>query len=567
MYDASRMSAHVAGSTRKLHASDAREQDSDDGLRLLRERIRLFAASFTLLSVTASLACPAVGVLVLDSTWGEQFSHPGNLAGLVAPLPLAGIWGLCQFTNPSRRLLLALDFIGTFSFCLGWAVMSGFAPSAAHPALDVGAALAGNPPIGVFANMAVLYLRAAVIPGTPRRTLIVSLVSSAPVVGLTWWIRAAVGTPAAASFAVGTTLLTLWIVPGPAIVTWVVYSLRRQIREARQLGQYTLEAKIGEGGMGVVYRARHALLRRQTAIKLLPPDRANANDIARFEREVQETSRLTHSNTVAIYDYGRTSDGVFYYAMEYLDGLSLEELVHHDGPQHPGRVVHILRQACGALGEAHDRGLIHRDIKPANLHLCVRGGAADHVKVLDFGLVKDIGGEDDTRSANPSGPNPLSTQGSFLGTPLYMAPEAVARTSDVDARTDLYALGAVGYFLLTGTPVFRARTIVEVCAMHLHHPPETPSLRLGSDLPVDLEALVLGCLAKSPKDRPQTASDLALSLAGCRGVPAWTEAEARTWWTQRAPELLRRAQSERSGAATPSANTVAVDLDRRAHPA
>jgi serine/threonine-protein kinase len=317
-----------------------------------------------------------------------------------------------------------------------------------------------------------------------------------------------------------------------------------------QLGQYTLEAKIGEGGMGTVHRARHAFLRRPTAIKVLRTDRAGATSLARFEREVLQTSRLTHPNTVAIYDYGHTEDGNFYYAMEYLDGLSLEELGAQDGPQPPGRVVRIIRQACGALAEAHKRGIIHRDVKPANLYLCVRGDIPDYVKVLDFGLAKELW------TVQPE----LSTAGDFLGTPLYMSPESIAQPRDIDERADLYALGAVAYFLLTGSPPFDGDRLVEVCAKTLHLEPEPPSLRLGKPVPKTLEDLVLRCLAKLPEHRPATATELAEALSRCDDVPAWTDADAEKWWNERAPRLLAR---HGLGQQAVAAETT-VDLERRA---
>jgi hypothetical protein len=531
--------------------------ESQQGLDLLRERLGIWAGSFALLSVTASIGVNLAGVALLGRTWGQQIAHPGNLVWLAAPVPLVAIWAICRLGRPSRRALDLMDATGTFLFCLGWALMSYFAPAAAHPGLDLGTPPSPNPPIGVFANMAVLYLRAAILPSTARRTLLVSSAASLPVVVVAILIRQAHGTVEASSFAVGTALLSLWTVPGPAIVSWVIWRLQQQVRAAQQLGQYTLEAKIGEGGMGVVYRARHALLRRPTAIKLLPPQRAAAGDVARFAREVQQTSRLTHTNTIMIYDYGHADNGVFYYAMEYLDGVSLEDLVRHDGPQPPGRVVHILRQVCGALAEAHDNGLVHRDVKPANLHLCVRGGMADHVKVLDFGLVKQLTPDDADADQ--------SHDGNFVGTPLYMAPESISDGAHVDGRADLYAVGAVAYFLLTGTPPFLGTVAVEICGQHLLAPPEPPSVRLGVDLPASLEALVLRCLAKLPDDRPQSAVQLAEAATACRDVEPWTDDQARQWWRLRAGTV--RAKVERqsaSPAGDAGQGTVAVDLRARA---
>jgi eukaryotic-like serine/threonine-protein kinase len=292
---------------------------------------------------------------------------------------------------------------------------------------------------------------------------------------------------------------------------------------ARQLGSYTLDEKIGEGGMGAVYRAHHAMLRRPTAVKLLTPEKTDAAALARFEREVQLTSQLRHPNTIAIYDYGRTPDGIFYYAMEYLDGLSLESLVASDGVQPAGRVVHILLQAAGALAEAHGIGLIHRDIKPANIMLCERGGMPDVVKVVDFGLVKNLDAAD--------GDVALTNTNALTGTPLYLAPESITRPDRIDARIDIYALGAVGYFLITGTPPFTGQNVVEIAGHHLHTTPEVPSARLGRAVPPKLDALLVACLAKEPEARPRDAQALLTALLDCETESPWSGVAARGWWS------------------------------------
>ncbi len=301
-------------------------------------------------------------------------------------------------------------------------------------------------------------------------------------------------------------------------------SARQAAIRAKKLGQYQLEEKLGSGGMGTVYKARHALLRRPTAIKLLDPDKTTKEAVGRFEREVQLTSLLTHPNTVAIYDYGHTPEGVFFYAMEYLDGLNLDQFVREDGPQPEGRVIRILTQICGSLAEAHAVGLIHRDIKPANILLNRRGGVPDLVKLLDFGLVKAVDAEKEAS---------LTAAGSAAGTPLYMAPEAIERPDAVDARADLYAVGAVGYFLLTGKPVFEGQSVVEICMKQVKEPPLPPSERLGRPIAPDLEAVLLTCLAKSPDDRVQSARDL-VRLLKRAAATAWTDADADAWWDRRA---------------------------------
>ena len=323
------------------------------------------------------------------------------------------------------------------------------------------------------------------------------------------------------------TLYALLIVSSIAIFvfTVIVARLQREARkaaiEAQQLGQYTLEEKLGAGGMGVVYRGRHAMLRRPTAIKLLNAERIDDASIQRFEREVQITCQLNHPSTVQIYDYGRTPEGVFYYAMEYLDGIDLQTLVEQYGPQPAGRVIYILRQACGSLFEAHSQGLVHRDIKPANIMVNRRGGESDVVKVLDFGLVKSM---DDASQSSDKG------DGGLTGTPLYMSPEAIQSPMSVDARSDLYALGAVGYFLLTGRAVFEASNLTELCQMHVDAAPVPPSKRLGKPVSEELEDALLACLEKSRSKRPATTRNLAQMLDKCSEAPEWSLEKAETWW-------------------------------------
>jgi serine/threonine-protein kinase len=334
-------------------------------------------------------------------------------------------------------------------------------------------------------------------------------------------------------------------------ITRVIYGLRREVRRARQLGQYTLEEKLGEGGMGTVYRARHAMMRRPTAVKLLPPDKAGEANLARFEREVQLTAQLTHPNTITIFDYGRTPDGVFYYAMELLDGATLDDVVRLDGAQPPGRVLKVLAEVASALEEAHGVDFIHRDIKPANIILCSQGGKPDVAKLVDFGLVKDLAGADGVE---------LTSTEAITGTPLYLSPEALNAPEKVDARSDIYALGAVGYFLLTGEHVFTGHTLVEVCGHHLHTEPEPPSQRLGQPVPADLETVLLSCLAKEASDRPQSASELLARVHSCASWGEWNGGQARSWWRENG-ESLR--DLHREGAGSAHSLSIAVDLDRR----
>jgi len=302
-------------------------------------------------------------------------------------------------------------------------------------------------------------------------------------------------------------------------------SARKATLKAKQLGQYALDGEIGSGGFGTVYRGHHALMRRPVAVKLLDPRQANEHSIARFEREVQLTCQLTHPNTIALYDYGRTPDGLFYYAMEYLEGLALDKLVQGFGRQPEERVIHILRQVCGSLAEAHAQGLVHRDIKPANIFLTHRGGIPDFVKVLDFGLVK---------ARNLEGQAELTGATATLGIPLYMSPEAVRYPDCVDARSDLYSLGCVGYYLLTGETVFAGLSVGEVLMHQVESPPEKPSVRLRGPVSPDLEELLMSCLAKKPAERPASADAFEAALSKCAAATRWSRAEADAWWQKRA---------------------------------
>ena len=320
-------------------------------------------------------------------------------------------------------------------------------------------------------------------------------------------------------------LILLLCATGMFVLSNITWSRRLSEAELKlkQLGQYTLEEKIGAGGMGVVYRARHALMRRDTAVKLLLPDRADPAAIARFEREVCLTCQLTHPNTIQVYDYGHTPDGIFYYAMEYLRGLNLHDLVARYGPQPEGRVIHILAQVCDSLAEAHGVGLIHRDIKPANIFLCRRGGVADCVKVLDFGLVREYRGNDGNGS-NPASDNVIE------GTPWFTPPEAIHGNVKIDQRSDLYSMGALGYYLLTGKYIFDAETVAEIHEKQLRAAPIPPSQRTTMPISAAMEQLLLSCLAKEPATRPQTADELRTRLLACPAASEWPVAARIAWW-------------------------------------
>ena len=344
-------------------------------------------------------------------------------------------------------------------------------------------------------------------------------------------------------------LAFLGLTLGLAISFRVIKGLRRRIV---QLGQYTLVEKLCEGPACTVFLARHALLRRPTAIKLFKGDQADTEALARFEKEVQLTSELTHPNTVQIYDYGRTPDGVFYYAMEYLPGINLEQLVRLETTVPPARVVHILRQVCASLAEAHGRGLIHRDIKPENIILCERGGIPDFVKVFDFGLVQE--------AARPD-PAETSGQGVF-GSPGYIAPERLTTPERTDARADIYSLGAVAFFLLTGAIPFPGASNAEICTKVVHDPPPRPSDHSPVPIPAALDELVFACLAKNPEDRPGSAEEIATRLASMAFANEWTNAESRRWWQENLQQI-RSIESGGEPSAASWARTLDIDWKRR----
>jgi serine/threonine-protein kinase len=312
----------------------------------------------------------------------------------------------------------------------------------------------------------------------------------------------------------------------------VVYHLGTEVKRARELGSYRLEEKLGEGGMGEVWRARHRMLARPAAIKLIRPSfggsaRAGVSQeaVRRFEREAQVIARLRSPHTVELFDFGVAADGAFYYVMELLDGFDVDALVRRSGPVPAERAIHLLRQVCHSLSEAESCGLVHRDIKPANIFLCRYGEDYDFVKVLDFGIVK-------TTRDNPNAETML-TQGLTLhGTPAFIAPEQVVGGSDLDGRADIYSTGCVAYWLLTGQLVFSGESPMALLLHHAHTPPSPPSTRTELPIPPALDDLVLSCLAKDPAARPQSARELSRRLADITGLDPWTDEHAREWWTR-----------------------------------
>ncbi len=517
--------------------------DTGEAARYLQDRVARLGAAVFVMALVMGIASIATHVVSagLGTENGGIAHELVHLATLAPPLL---VWLRCRGKLMSTAVVEAIDAGLTVAACILYAMLGMSASTSLSVAFSVPLAMSYT-----------LLGRSIIVPSIYLRTLLISAAGAAPTIV---YFRMQ-GVPetfgqSPESARVFVSFGMLWCgfaVLAAAANSRQLYGLRARIREIGKLGQYTLEAKIGEGGMGAVYRATHAMLRRPAAIKLLSKDRTSEKDLARFEREVQLTSTLTHPNTIAIFDYGRTADGVFYYVMEYLEGWDLDRLVREHGPVPPPRVIHILAQVCAALVEAHARHLIHRDIKPANIVLTGRIDEPDVVKVVDFGLVKTLA----TNGAE-------SRSDTITGTPMYLSPEAIKTPDAVDERTDIYALGAVAYFLLSGREVFSGASVVEVLSRHMLEQPLPPSKHLIEPLSADLERLVLQCLAKDPAERPQSASSLRTLLLACEDASRYNRAEAFAWWLAHRPQLQTAAARVTAG----SPATMAVDLRGRSLP-
>jgi hypothetical protein len=533
------------GSSRDA-AEPAADSGDDDTRSVLQARLRLV---FTVLAgVALFYAASHLAALLLT---GSTSSPPlaGRISTWVIGVGNALLALRCGRGRRSLTELHTLDATATAVTCwLLAALLSHVGP-------------ANEASISIQLSVTyVLMARAVLLPSSGRRTLSVGALALIPAGLVGTWVRMG---PLELPATAGDWLMNGWIVFRNLVVTaflatltsQVIYGLRKQVQTSARIGQYVLREKLGEGGMGVVYRATHALLRRDTAVKLLLPNRVGAVELARFEREVKLTAQLTHPNTVAIFDYGRTPDGVFYYAMEYLDGGDLEQLVSYAGALPPARVIWILEQVCRALSEAHALGLIHRDVKPGNVLVCERGREGDVAKIVDFGLVKDLNASDESG---------LTHDQSLTGTPLYLAPEAITAPEGLDARSDLYSLGALAYFLLVGRPPFTARSIIEICAAHLHQPASAPSEERPGISP-ELDAAILRCLAKPPAARFQAAAELRTALLSDGSAGAWNAESASAWWHEHRARFRAHCeagrQSRGSDHVSGTDNTVRIRVD------
>ncbi len=388
------------------------------------------------------------------------------------------------------------------------------------------------------------------VPTMPLRAFLAAC-SAAAMGPLVLLIAVAMGNPLPSA----TVLLAMFIPSGLcalAVLAFatMIFRLFTDFENLQRLGSYALVERLGEGGMGEVWRARHRMLARPAAIKLIKADRLGPATGARggvaakrFEREARATAALTSQHTIDVYDFGVARDGRFYYVMEYLNGVDLETLIDRCGPMPAERAINILCQVCHSLAEAHSAGLVHRDIKPSNIFLCRRGLEYDFVKVLDFGLVKlDTGGDRGSR---------LTAEGTVSGTPAYMAPEMVMSPESVDHRTDLYALGCVGYWLMSGRPVFQGSSVMRIFTKHVQEAPPRLSHITELEVPDALEELLLRCLAKAPEDRPQAIAELWRGLEAVQTAQPWTQSRARAWWQRHFPESTGEPPPEAERASGP----------------
>jgi serine/threonine-protein kinase len=421
--------------------------------------------------------------------------------------------------SPGAALRLAGPFevVQAFTMALGFRAM----------AMESGSVVLGYSPVAVWALIFPL-----IVPGPTRRVVLATAATTA-MDPLGIWLNAAIGGRVPPSFLLSLLPTAVACVVAP-ITARILYGLTVEVTRAREMGSYHLLDKLGQGGMGEVWRAEHRMLARGAAIKLIRPAVLGAGGqeqagevLKRFEREARATAALRSPHTIEIYDYGIAADGTFHYVMELLEGFSLQTLVDRFGPVPPARAVSLLRQACHSLAEAHAAGLVHRDVKPANLFVCRLGLDVDFVKVLDFGLVK-------TRGVAAFGGESLTIEGAFTGTPGYMPPE-VAVGADIDGRADIYALGCVAYWLLTGELVFEGRTAMQMVVDHVKTAPVPPSRRARQAIPADLERIVLRCLEKEPSARPASVAELSRELAGLGLHEQWSEDRAREWWRTHEP--------------------------------
>jgi len=504
--------------------------DTAAGCNFVQQRIAFFGKLLTLLSGVSLIVGFSIDVLIFHMPAQHILRLRWTMGHAIGTVIIATVWLITRKGCIAAHLLEVLDAIGLVAACSAWAGM--VTPGEASSILN-----------GMLAVSLTILVRAIIVPSKPGRTMRLSALAFIPLILVAWrWARTLPVPPLmpnAFTFAAAQLAhLVLWsiaVIVAGSVTSRVIYGLRRTIRDANQIGPYTLEEKLGTGGMGEVWRARHRMLVRHAAIKLIRPEPLMAGGASsdvlmrRFEREARATAALRSPHTVQLFDFGQAEDGTLYYVMEMLVGMDLESLVARFGPIPAERAISILRQVCQSLGEAHHNGLTHRDIKPANIFVSRLGSEVDFVKVLDFGLVR-------LRHDRPTAVSvKLTADGTASGTPAYMAPEIVLGDPNYDHRVDIYAVGCVAYWLVTGKLVFEGSNAMHMMMDHARTPPPHPQTRTELPIPPELEQIILDCLEKDRAKRPQTAAELAERLASCETRDKWTAARAARWWTTHMP--------------------------------
>lgn len=479
----------------------------------------------------ASLACAGTAVVYyLANRWLQpELSEVRHQNWIALNLLAVLFFAVGLFAARRLKLLPPIHIVNlglVFSILVAWCI--SFLETALP--LEGSAVVRGTSAVAVWLAFVTMLVR-----HTPLATLIVGLVSASM-----WPLAYYVNLSLNGAAPLPGNRLAVWLLAPYVAAGWAyfmnlrIYQMEMQATRAEELGSYQLVYMIGQGGMGEVWRARHRLLARDAAIKLIRPELMQRNSARqadlmrrRFEREARATSSLQCPHTIFLFDFGMANNGSFYYVMELLNGISLQTLVERFGPQPASRVAHLLKQVCLSLEEAHRRGLVHRDIKPTNIFICKVGMQRDYVKVLDFGLVKHI---------DPTESTLITQEGTSAGTPAYMAPEAAMGIEKVDGRLDLYSLGCVAYFMLTGHMVFEENTSTATALAHVQKDPVPPSQRTELPVPPALETVILRCLAKKPEDRPRSAQELGRLLSACEGVGQWGDEQANEWWRTNLPE-------------------------------
>lgn len=449
--------------------------------------------------------------------------HPAWIVGSVVAVLLSVVFLLYVRSERTSHLnVLRAALVYEVVFCFALAVLTPWLMY-----VEV-----GEVPYVTWVTPLIIFFP-LIVPSPPRMTLITAIAAAATrPLGLLV-LEVSVGVEFAAATYVASTFSPAFAVLLAYAGSRVVHGMSVDLSEAQRMGSYELVSRLGTGGMGEVWQAQHQLLARPAAVKLIRPESLATKrtdqhvTVGRFEREAQATAAMRSPNTIQLYDFGITDNGTFYYVMELLSGLDLDVLISRFGPMPAARAIHLLLQVCDSLGEAHEFGLIHRDVKPANIYVCRYGRRFDHVKVLDFGLVK-------FRDRDDEGDLKLTTDDRVSGTPAFIAPEQ-AMGENVDARTDIYQLGCVTFWLLTGTYVFRAESAMGTVMKHVQEVPDAPSSRAEQHIPETLDRLVLSCLEKEPQRRPQSVDELAQMLEACDVAEPWTEDRARRWWETHVP--------------------------------